>query len=707
MTVAVVMMKLRDRLRVLFRGRLPDTKKQAGATVMRPGTPLWPESGFVSWAKEAYGKNELVYACITELATSVPEAPLRVYRDTDSGWEELPDHPLRQLIQRPNPVLSEYELWELTIVHLYLAGNAYWEIVRTRDGRPRELWPLRPDRVRIIPDQDPRIHHTYAYAVDGKLYPLGTDVVHFKLPNPLDEYFGQPPLRAAVRAVAVDNEATDYVKSLLQNDAMPPVVVTTEQRLDEETVNRLRSRWRDRFGGDKRGSPAFLQKGMDVKVLGLNLRDLEFPDLRSISETRICAVFGVPPILVGAKTGMDRSTYSNYEEARRSFWEETISPLLRRLADRINHKLLPMFGDADGIEARFDTSEVSALQESVNERWARITEAVKAGWLSIDEARTEAGFDPVPGGRVLLRPTSMTAIPLDEPATGGDQEQQQPNDLAGQGEAETGEKQKCPTRLLKSRKDIAASRHQLADRYEHRWREWAKEEFEQQARDVLRAFSRATKEHRQKALSDEELLEFLTLLSTAGITWRARIRDSVFDLALEHLSAAAKDAGAELDVAFALDNEFAQRFVEQYTFPFAEALTQASQDRIREIILAGQRDGLTVAEMRDRLLEEFDDWSEARAERVARTETIRATNAGAVMAYQQVGVEMVEWLPAGDACPYCSALRGKRWATGGELFKLGDEWLPDGVERPYRVNYEPIRHPPLHPNCRCTIVPVI
>lgn len=288
-------MRLRDRLRVLFTGRLPEEVKQAAAAMpIHLGVAQWPEPGFVNWAREAFGKNELVYACIMEIATSVSEAPLRVYRETEAGWEELPDHPLRQLIRRPNPVLSEYELWELTVVYLYLAGNAYWEIVRARDGRPRELRPLRPDRVRIIPHPEPQVHHTYAYALDGLLYDLGTDVVHFKLPNPLDEYFGQPPLRAAIRAVAVDNEATEYVKALLQNDAMPRVVVTTQQRLDEADVERLRRRWRDRFGGENRGTPAFLQAGMDVKVLGLNLRDLEFPDLRSISEARICAV-GLAP----------------------------------------------------------------------------------------------------------------------------------------------------------------------------------------------------------------------------------------------------------------------------------------------------------------------------------------------------------------------------------------------------------------------------
>ncbi|HEY8415285.1 MAG TPA: phage portal protein, partial [Thermaerobacter sp.] len=519
-------MRLRDRLRVLFTGRLPidvfvdqaieRVKQVAGGTVVGPGVARWPEDGYVSWAREAYGKNELVYACIQEIATSVPEAPLRVYRDTEAGWEEVPDHPLRQLIRRPNPILSEYELWELTIVHMYIAGNAYWEIVTTRDGRPKELWPLRPDRVRIIPDPDPRIHHTYAYAVDGQLYPLGTNVVHFKFPNPLDEYFGQPPLRAAVRAVAVDNEATAYVQSLLQNDAMPRIVVTTQQKIDEDTVERLRRKWRDKYGRENRGTPAFLQHGMDVKVLGLNLKDLEFPDLRSVSEARICAAFGVPPVLVGAKVGLDRSTFANYSEARRSFWEETISPLLRRLADRINHKLLPMFRDSDGLEARFDTSEVSALQESVNEKWRRITEAVEAGWLLLDEARTEAGYDPLPvgQGQVRLERSGVTDVPEGAPEGGGTpgetapaagfeapagargsgepeepQEPQEPQEPGGgPGEPAEGQptptttgepeaRQRGPTRLLKAREEIAEARQRLADRYEQRWREWAAEEF--------------------------------------------------------------------------------------------------------------------------------------------------------------------------------------------------------------------------------------
>ncbi|MFO7274421.1 MAG: phage portal protein, partial [Bacillota bacterium] len=509
---------------------------------------------------------------------------------------------------------------------------------------------------------------------------------------------------------------------------------------------RLEQRWRSRHARERRGGIGILSGDADIKVLGLNMRDLEFPDLRSISETRICAAFGVPPILVGAKVGMDRSTYANYQEARRSFWEETVSPLLRRLQDRINHKLLPMFGDVRGLEARFDKSEVSALQESVDKLWERVTRAVEAGWLLLDEARAEAGKDALPDGQgqVRLVRSGVTEVPVGAtegggtpggtaPAAGSEapagargsgepeepQEPQEPQEPGGgPGEPAEGQpaptttgepeaRQRGPTRLLKAREEIAQARQRLADRYEQRWREWAAEEFRQEARDVLRAFSAATKGRRMKSLSDEELIQLLTVLYQLNANWRQRIQDSVMDLALEHVLSAAGDAGSELDVAFDLDNEYARRFVQQYVFPFAQTLADGSVDRVRRVILAGQQEGLTVAEMRNRLLDEFDDWTVTRAEMVARTETIRASNAGALMAYRYAGVQMVEWLPAGDACPYCKALEGKRWAAGSALFDIGDEWHPEGVERPFRITYEPVRHPPLHPHCRCTLVPVV
>src|SRR5258708_12531177 len=85
---------------------------------------------------------------------------------------------------------------------------------------------------------------------------------------------------------------------------------------------------------------------MDVQSLGMSLRDLEFPDLRAFSESRICAALQVPPILVGAKVGLDRSTFTNYAEARKQLWEEGIFSLQRRFPDPVETRRRPGFSGA-------------------------------------------------------------------------------------------------------------------------------------------------------------------------------------------------------------------------------------------------------------------------------------------------------------------------------------------------------------------------
>jgi len=381
----------------------------------------YPGQGFLSLAAAGFSRNELVYACIMEKATSLPEAPLRVYGPDGLG-EPRESHPLRQLIANPNPLLSEFEMFELTDIHMELAGIAFWEIVRDRAGRPAQLWPLRPDLVRMLRQRDGRTR--YGYLVGSGIVDLGTDVLAFRYPNPVDPLVGQAPLRPAVRAVALDNEATDFVKTLLQNRAVPGVVITTQQQVDKDISDRLATRWREKFSGSRRGEPAVLQKGMDVKVLGLNPSDLEFPDLRTISETRICSAFGVPPILIGAKAGLDRSTFANYKEARTSFWEETIMPLQRRIGDVIASRLLPQVLDAQfttprRVTVQWDRSQVLALKESEQAIWERATQALRAGAITVADFRRIVGLPAVEGSDVFLRPAGVVPTLADGTPTGG------------------------------------------------------------------------------------------------------------------------------------------------------------------------------------------------------------------------------------------------------------------------------------------------
>jgi HK97 family phage portal protein len=391
---------------------------------------LYPDASYQSSASSGYGRNELVYACIRERAENLPQSVLRVYPGDQPAatGEPMETHRLRRLIAQPNPVCGEFEFFELSVTYLDLAGNCYWLIQRGRDGLPAELWPVRPDLVRIFPTTNPRVWN-YGYILDpstaarnitSEIIPISRrDIIHVKYPNPLDAYFGQAPLRPASRATSLDNAATDFVDTLLRNYAVPGVVIETAAAINQSVVDVLKRRWRLAFGGDRKGDPAFLQAGMKVTPLGMNLRDLEFPDLRAYSESRICAALDVPPILVGAKVGLDRSTFTNYGEARKQLWEEAIFSLQRRFRDPVESQLLPEFTGVGRarVHTRWDNSDVLALQEAESAKWERATNALARGGIMINDFRRTVGLDPVPGGDVFLMPAGVTATPADKVAT--------------------------------------------------------------------------------------------------------------------------------------------------------------------------------------------------------------------------------------------------------------------------------------------------
>jgi HK97 family phage portal protein len=68
------------------------------------------------------------------------------------GADEIVEHPLLDLVERPNPRQAGATFLETLYGYLLLSGNAYVELVEGGEGA-RELHLLRPDRVTVVADQ--------------------------------------------------------------------------------------------------------------------------------------------------------------------------------------------------------------------------------------------------------------------------------------------------------------------------------------------------------------------------------------------------------------------------------------------------------------------------------------------------------------------------------------------------------------------------
>jgi HK97 family phage portal protein len=302
------------------------------------------------------------------------------------------DDPLQRLLDNPNPIWSAAELWRSTETSLLLWGSAFWSIERGSSGAVTELWPLRADRVKVLPDAR-RYIKGFVYESGGdRVAYLPEEIVWFRHFNPLEELSGLSSVAPARMAVEMGNAALRFNHGFFSNSAQPAdVVVTTKEMPPEEEVKRFYDVWESRFKGAANSHrPLLLAGGMDAKRLGLSQRDMEFVKGLEWSVEEVSRAFGVPKVFLAE---MEDATLANVETLERFLWRNTIVPELRLLQDAVTRSLARLFDEFPGqYSVAFDLGAIEALHENENDRVDRHVKLVQAGIMTVEEARVAEGL---------------------------------------------------------------------------------------------------------------------------------------------------------------------------------------------------------------------------------------------------------------------------------------------------------------------------
>jgi len=300
------------------------------------GRPAWTLRDYAALARAGFLRNPIVYRSVRMVAEAAGSVPWLLYE----GAREIDAHPLLQLLARPNPRQAGGPFMDALYGHLLVSGNAYVEAVPV-DGVPRELYALRPDRMRVVPDRD-GWPGAYEYAANGRTVRYRQDeggvppILHVTLFHPLDDHYGLAPLEAALTSLDVHNAASAWNKALLDNAARPSgaLVYRPEDggNLSEDQFRRLREELEANFSGTgNAGRPLLLDGGLSWQAMSLSPRDMDFIEAKNAAAREIALTFGVPPMLLGTPGD---NTYSNYQEANRAFWRQTALPLVGRIVVR-------------------------------------------------------------------------------------------------------------------------------------------------------------------------------------------------------------------------------------------------------------------------------------------------------------------------------------------------------------------------------------
>jgi len=401
--------------RLLNRNQPNQTKNSNMMGYFGVGTEEPKAYKYQDLAKEGYLKNAIVYRCVNEISKGAAAVGFHVKYKNETILEQ---HPLIDLLNRPNPQQSYSEFFGSLYGYLLLSGNTYILKTGSDRGAPRELHQLRPDRIEIKGSGNP-IPEKYIYKINGKVqgtYAVDQDngfseLKHVKLWNPLDDYYGCSPLQAAAVEVDQHNMMAKHNVNLLANGARPSGAVIFKptddagfaMNLTDSQRQQLLTDLNNRFSGaGNAGRPMLLEGDFDWKEMGLSPKDMDFLNLKHLSATDIAMCFGVPSQLVGVP---DSQTYSNVAEARLALYEETIIPYLSKVQSDMNEWLVPMFGD--GLSIEFDVDSIPALSERRKKIYENVTSAVREGIMTRNEARERIGLEPVDGGDGLYVAANM------------------------------------------------------------------------------------------------------------------------------------------------------------------------------------------------------------------------------------------------------------------------------------------------------------
>lgn len=362
----------------------------------------------------------VVMAPVQWMQRALPEAELKVQRKNRKGKvEELADHAMLALIQRPNEHYGDIVLWWGLVLSILLDGNAYWMIVRDGVGRPAELWyiPHWMLEPKWPADGSAFISH-YVYSPGGGAASMDVapeDVIHFRYGiNPRNTRKGLSPIDSVLREIFMDLESSNFVAALLRNMGVPGVVISPKggampMPADVEATKTYVS---SQFGGDGRGRPLVLGAPTEVSQFGFNPQMMDTGGARDVAEERVCAGFGIPAAVVGFGAGLQQTKVgATMEELRKLAWQNGVLPLGKLIADELKRALLPQFGKADGLDVFWDTSEVPAMQEDEDKRAKRWIDVFEAGIAQLYEVREALGLDVDDSHRFYVRKISMIEVP--------------------------------------------------------------------------------------------------------------------------------------------------------------------------------------------------------------------------------------------------------------------------------------------------------
>lgn len=421
---------------------------RGGNPLENPATPL---SAPAAWLYDLFGgtptsagvtvnhttamQQTTIFSIINGIQSDVSSLPLKVYEITETGGKRpAVDVDLYDLLAiEPNPEMTAAAFIGCITACVALTGNGYAEIQR-QGTKPIALWPRHPHFVKPMRAKGGETLSPAGVAVKNDLiyevkdvvparYVRAADMIHVAGLT-MDGWVGVSPIEAARQTIGKTIAAEKFGAAFFGRGSRPSGLLTPGEpmKAGDVRLTQARESWEKANSGDNQGRTAVMPANWTWTKIGVSPEEAQFIETEQMGRTQLCGLWRYPPHMAGDTS---RLSNSNHESQALEYVTFTLRPLLVRLEQEFERKLVPRKGRTAGkYTVRFDVSEL------IRGDYASIIAAVAMGkqWgiYTTNKALEKLGENPIgPAGDVLYIPLNMVALgpdglPAESPAQNQD-----------------------------------------------------------------------------------------------------------------------------------------------------------------------------------------------------------------------------------------------------------------------------------------------
>ena len=609
------------------------------------------------------------YVAVSTIANSVAELD---YVLTKNGDATKP-------INHPHMDLVCYKLLQTIVSSLQLTGSAYLRKVYI-GKKIDELQFLRTDQVQIEENTDGSVKY-YWYSGKTNYYRFTPEeIIDLSLYSPYQtrpqQLKGVSPMQAVAMQAEMDQTANRWNWSFFKNNASVGWVLKTDKSLSQEVKERIARKRKNKFQWVNNSSNvAVLDNGVEYQDIKVSQREMDFVESRRFTRDEVFAIFKLPKSIVWVADDVNRASAT---VAENTFYRVCIRPLAVMIEESFTEHLFKWVGNFT-FTGVVPVDVENLLKEY--EAWA-ITwnEYRQATWRDVKSNGDFLKVNPMMvDTNTQYKQLNVTSGVLSQSI------QKTINKNIYWTKENTAERERVGE--LQRKAKILRT-----DRYEEQYIKEVQKIFQEQWEMLVeQVLSQKTKSVKNP--------KFNILENVKRVVALKGIYDQVF-------KTEGDDALWQLWAGFSFNvwvNRVNDR-IRDSILHLSKEVNNTTKETIIQIIKDGNNDWLWAEAIARNISKKFEDFSKKRAETIARTEITRASNEAMVQAWEQ------SWVVSGKqrytalderVCPECNAMHMKTVGLRDEFIKQGD------TQRGVTYDYEDVNHPPLHPNCRCTLLSII